>query len=200
MQDADDVEPHPTERACTLGNRADTTAFGNVNESACAGNVCVADFSGGGSFLARVFGFAGALCVPGPVQPLSSRSGGSLFNFAGVAAVEGGGGVGSSHPVASVTVVDTNTVAVFEGGARVDLTNPFAGRGGPKAACPMVGFGTGGAVLLAGPGVVSNQLQQNVVALPSQGLLFANGGEDVLEVAPALCGENTVYGLGLVSE
>ncbi len=200
VEEADDAEPHPSERACTLGNRADTTTFGNVNESACAGNVCIGDFSGSGVFSVRVFGFAGNLCVPGPVQTFSSRSGGSLFNFAGVAAVEGGGGVGSGDPVASVTVVDTNTVAVFEGNNRVDLTNPFAGRGGPKAACPMIGRGTGGAVLLAGPGTLSSQLQQNVLTLPPQGLLFANGGEDVLEFAPAMCGENTVFGLGLVSE
>lgn len=197
VEEASDSEPFPTNTGCALGSRADTSAFGNVNESACSGGICIADFNGSGQFALRRTEFASTPCVPGTAQMMSSRSGGTLFNFAGVAAVESAGGTAGGNPVVSNTIIDSNTIAVFEDGVRLDVANPFAGRGGPKAACPLISSNTGGGILLAGPGAASNQLQQNIVTLPPRGLLFADGGEDILDVAPPRCGENTVFGLGV---
>lgn len=184
---ADDVEPFPTATSCPLASHPDTSSFSNVHESACAGNRCIADLALSGNFEVRAVDFSSTPCVPGSPSTFSSRGGGSLYTFAGVAAVAGGGGIGSANPVGSVSIIDTQTVAVFEGANRVDLVNPFAGRGGPKAGCPLYGYGSRGGLLLAGPGSASHQLQQNAVALPPQEMLFAAGAEEPFEATRPSC-------------
>lgn len=165
---------------CDMGSRPNTTTFGNVNESAAAGQAAAGDWTNANRFDLRFYSVNGSTCTPGPVIPLSSRTGGTLYTFAGIAAAESESGIGGPGTgVPATTIVDTNTVATFENGVRSDATNPMAGRGGPKAACPIRGSETDGATLIAGPGPTSTQLQQSVVPFNLSELLFSSNSEDV---------------------
>ncbi len=165
---------------CDMGSRPNMTTFGNVNESAVAGQAAVGDSTNANRFDLRFYSANGSTCTPGPVIPMSSRSGGTLYTFAGIAAVESESGIGGPGTgVAATTIVDTNTVATFENGVRSDATNTMAGRGGPKAACSIQGSETDGATLIAGPGATNTQLQQSVVPFNLSELLFSSSGEDI---------------------
>lgn len=165
---------------CDMGSRPNTTTFGNVNESAAAGQAAAGDWTNANRVDLRFYSVNGSTCTPGPVIPLSSRTGGTLYTFAGIAAAESESGIGGPGTgVPATTIVDTNTVATFENGVRSDATNPMAGRGGPKAACPIRGSETDGATLIAGPGPTSTQLQQSVVPFNLSELLFSSNSEDV---------------------
>ena len=65
----------------------------------------------------------------------------------------------------------------------------MAGRGGPKAACGIGGAETEGGILIAGPGPVAHQLQQNIVQLELNGLLFQSGGETLWNGNQVRCDE-----------
>jgi hypothetical protein len=175
---------------CNFGSSPNTTTFGNVNESAAAGNAAAGDFSGANRFDLSFYAMNGSTCTPGPVIPMSSRSGGSLYTFSGIAAVATESGVGSPGTgIASTTVIDTHTVATFENGVRSDTALPMAGRGGPKAACAIRGGGTEGATLIAGPGATNTQLQQSIVPLSLGTILFSGDGEDLWNSNFVLCDE-----------
>lgn len=176
--------------ACFFGAHADPFGFDNVNESAVTGSAAVADPAGAKSFELRFYDVTGSTCTLGPAIPMSSRSGGTLYTFAGIAAAASESGIGGPGTgVQATTIIDTNTVATFENGVRSDATHPMAGRGGPKAACPIRGSETDGATLITGPGGANTQVQQSVVPFNLREVLFSSSSEEVWEGDYVRCDE-----------
>jgi hypothetical protein len=167
--------------SCFFGAKPNTTAFGNVNESAVGGSAAVADATSANRFDLNFYALnANGSCTPGPSIPMSSRAGGSLYTFAGIAAVSSDSGRGAPGTgVPSTTVIDTNTIATFENGTRTDRAHPMGGRGGPKAACAIRGGDTEGGVLIAGPGATTAQLQHSVLSIDYAAVIFNSDGEDL---------------------
>jgi hypothetical protein len=185
-----DPEAFVPQSFCNFGTGPNTTTFGNVNESAAAGNAAVGDHSAANRFDLSFYAVSGSTCTPGPVIPMSSRSGGSLYTFSGIAAVATESGVGPpGSGIASTTVIDTNTVATFVNGVRSDSTLPMAGRGGPKAACAIRGSGSEGATLIAGPGTANTQLQQSIVPLNLSPIIFMGDYDETWDSNFVRCDE-----------
>jgi hypothetical protein len=176
LADPDTFVPMST---CELGSFPNVTTFGNVNESAVAGNGVIGDLSNANRFDLRMNLITGATCTPGPVVTKSSRAGGTLYTFAGVAAVASASGSGPPGAgVDSLTIVDTNNVSTFESGNRIDTAHPMTGRGGPKAACAVRGSQGEGGTLIAGPGASNTQLLQTIIPINYASVLFSGDNED----------------------
>ncbi len=174
-----DPNAFDTRSFCELGSRPNVTTFGNVNESAVAGNGVVGDFTNANRFDLRMNLITGNTCTPGPVVTKSSRAGGTLYTFAGVAAVASSSGSGPPGAgIDSLTVVDTNNVSTFESGNRVDTAHPMAGRGGPKAACAVRGSQGEGGTMIAGPGAVNTQLLQTIIPINYASVIFSADNEE----------------------
>lgn len=189
--DAVDPDAFDTRSFCSFGSSPNTTGFGNVYESAAAGNAAASDFSNANRFDLSFYSQNGSTCTPGPVIPMSSRSGGTLYTFSGIAAVATESGVGPpGSGIASTTVIDTNTVATFVNGVRSDSTLPMAGRGGPKAACALRGSGSEGGTLIAGPGTANTQVQQSIVPLNLSPVIFMGDYEETWDSNFVRCDEN----------
>lgn len=187
----DGVANMPTASECVLGVRPDPLVFGNVNESALAGNLVAADFTGSGFFGARRLGFTTPTCDVLGSDPLSGRLGGTLFSFSGVAAAAWPGGPGP-NPIPIVAAVDNDQISFWVPAAGVRRVRPLpgAGRGGYKALCELVGPGTTGGVLLATPAAAASQILLGTFAPPvaaGDELIFGDHLEAVFDAFQLAC-------------
>jgi hypothetical protein len=185
----------PTSTRCELGQRPDPTGFTQVNETAIAGNLALGDVNGSSTFQLRLFSGAQPVCGLGPVSQLSTRGGGSLFTYTGVAGGAWPGASDSEGPFPIAVVADYNAAVFSVDGARRDVPLPGAGRGGWRAVCPLEGRSPLGGAIIAVPGTTDSLLQFVAIPTPTgpgDDLLFGSGLELPFDQNPPSCSNDTL--------
>jgi hypothetical protein len=145
---------------CFGPSRPIPTVFSYPKDTAIASGVAVGASRGDDLLWADFFAVAAGGCKQtqaaesfGPVGPFSQ------YTWTAVAANTQSRGV----EIAYSTLVLPSGVITFERNQRQTQVSPFAGRGGPVTACPLVGPEIDAAQLVIGPGPTNLHVQHSVV-------------------------------------